>query len=428
MEEKSKVKVTIKSVLILIVSVIIILAGIYSAWYLMATAPVTKKRPPAPLSALVKTEKLQLEDSAVKISAMGTTIAAYTLALKPKITGIVKSFGSNYGSGYIVKKGDPLIYIENIDQMATKELADAALEQAQANLDIEIGSQAVAVRELEILKNSKIGSKLVFEEESDSDLALRKPQLKIAQANVEIAKANLDTAKNDLDYTVVKAPFNAFIDGNVTAVGMYASPTTTFCDLYFTDFFWVDATVTYETLKYLDIPYWNTNEEKGSTVEVRIKGSDGIVGTRQGYIKRMRGRLQDGDNMVRLIVQIDDPLCLKDENKGKEMVLLNSKVDMEIHAKKLSNVYEIPRNAWREDREIWIVGEGQKLKRLTPKLIWRTKNTVFIDPEGIPENADIITSNLSLAVDGLSLNILGDETLKAQAKPEAKEEAKKELK
>ncbi len=408
MENNNSKSIT-KSIFVFVVSALIILGGISTAWYMISTAPVAKKRPPAPLSALVRVQPLELKDSVVKISAMGTTLPVEGLYLKPKITGIVQGFGDNYGSGCVVKKGEPLIYIENIDQRATYDLAQAVLIQSQANLDIEIGSQAVAKRELELLQNSNIGAKIEFENQADADLALRKPQLKIAQAAVDIAKANVETAKNDFEYTLLKAPFNAFIDNNVTTLGMHASPTTTLCDVYGTDSFWVDATVTYETLKFLEIPNWSTDEKKGSLAKIHLKGTDGLVGSRVGDVRRMRSLLRDGDNMVRLMILLEDPLCLNEENKGKEKILLHATVDVEIHGKELKNVYEIPRSAWREDKEIWIVDENKKLKKMTPKLIWRTKNSVFIDPEGIPNGTQIITSTLSLSVDGLALNIIEEE-------------------
>ena len=93
------------------------------------------------------------------------------------------------------------------------------------------------------------------------------------------------------------------------------------------------------------LPWIRTSEDgsKGSEVTVIQKaGSDSV--SRKGHVIRLLGDLDTNGRLARLLVEVDDPLNLK--NKEAQLpLLLGSYVTVEISGKSMDNVAELPRSA-----------------------------------------------------------------------------------
>jgi hypothetical protein len=106
--------------------------------------------------------------------------------------------------------------------------------------------------------------------------------------------------------------------------------------------------------------------------------------------------------MARLLVEVTDPLKLKEN--GKDRLLLGEYVTVKIEGKVLQNTISVPRTAFHNNSEIWIITGKNKLKTVKTKPIWEERNTVFVK-NGFDADERLITSDLSFPVDGMSLKI-----------------------
>ncbi len=73
-------------------------------------------------------------------------------------------------------------------------------------------------------------------DEEPSELVLRGPQLRRAQANVSSAEARLESAKRDLEKTEIKAPYAGRILTKIVDVGQFVSPGNQLAKIYAVDF------------------------------------------------------------------------------------------------------------------------------------------------------------------------------------------------
>lgn len=127
-----------------------------------------------------------------------------------------------------VKKGDPLFVIFQDDYRLGLDQAQAQMEAAQAEMDVE---------KLNAGRREKLGSSIVSTEDIQtySSTAVR------ARASYHAAVAARDLAKLNLDRTVIYSPVNGYVTNLEMRIGDYAHPGETKLSIVDEDSFWVSA-------------------------------------------------------------------------------------------------------------------------------------------------------------------------------------------
>jgi len=104
---------------------------------------------------------------------------------------------------------------------------------------------------------------------------------------------------------------------------------------------------------------------------------------RTGIVIRLMGDLSPEGRMARVLIEVEDPLGLKNSNNDQPPLLIDDYVHVEIKGKKLENVYKIPRTAFRDNSFIWVV---------------------LID-NAIKPGERLIISDLPAPIDGMSIQV-----------------------
>lgn len=152
----------------------------------------TPGAPPAVSTVAVYPEPVTLTES-----LSGRTTPYLIAEVRPQVGGIIQS--RQFQEGALVEAGDVLYRIDARLYEADFASAEAALAQAQVNLEI---TRLTAERYKDLL-----GSKSVSQQEhDDADAAYRQ-----AQAAVAVAEAAAQRARINLDYTRVTAPISGRI-------------------------------------------------------------------------------------------------------------------------------------------------------------------------------------------------------------------------
>jgi len=168
-----------------------------------------------------------------------------------------------------------------------------------------------------------------------------------------------------------------------------------------TNSFWVIATLSVDKLSKIDIP--GINGKKGSDVKIYFPAAWGESAYRMGTVKRLKVELEASGRMAELIIEIQDPLSLQENNKGLPHLVLGAFVRVEITGRTLKDVLPLPETVVHSGQKLWLVTEKNTLdiKAITP--IWQEQGLIFIDAQQIQENARIISSNLSTPVQGMTV-------------------------
>jgi len=112
--------------------------------------------------------------------------------------------------------------------------------------------------------------------------------------------------------------------------------------------------------------------------------------------------------MARLLVVVDDPFCLKPQNRDLPQLLMGSYVSAEIEGRTLKSVYPIKRSHLRDDDTVWFLNDAGQLEIRHVKIVFRDSDQVYIN-EGLTENEKLVMTDIAAPVEGMPLRIAGAE-------------------
>jgi len=388
-------------------AVVIILALAF-AKHQMETKPKAKREKSQQQAKLVAVQSAVKSNVRAVIPAMGTVVPAQKVTLNPQVSGRIVSFSSDAIPGGILYAGQKVIGIDPNDYAAVCRQRESELATAQMNLKLELGNQAVAKTEYDLL------GEVVYEQ--DRELVLRQPHLESAQAALEAAKAAVSKAQLDLRRCSITAPFNAIVEEKLSEVGAYVSASTSLLTLTGTDEYWVEVSVPVSQLKWIDIP--KANERDGSEVKIFHPAAWGKDTYRRGKVIRLMGSLESEGRMARLLVSVKDPLSLVSENKDKPRLLIGSYVRVEIQGEHINSVIGVKREHLHDGEYIWIMNEQDRLEIRPVEICFKGKEAVYI-VNGVEAGEHIVTTDIAAPVENMQLRLEGlTDSIEPQSKPE----------
>jgi len=398
-----KSKTVGRNILRLIISLVLIAAGIGGARFLIATKPTVNKRPPVKMQPLVSTVALQPGNYTLNIPAMGNVIPARAISLEAQVAGEVIYMHPDFTEGGMLSEGTKIVQINPKDYELAILQKQRALSDAEYGLKLEQGHQDVARKEWELLYgDQKING-------VESELALRKPHLEKVQVEIEAARAELEQAKINLQRTSLAAPFNALVLNRYVNLGSQVTSQEKLADLVGTDVFWVQVPLPIERLKWIQFP--NGQQQTGSRVKI-IYREDNV---REGRVIRLLPDLSKEGRMARLLIEVDDPLDLQATGKKRPMLLIGEYVRVLIAGGELRDVYRIPRLALHNDSEVWIADEENRLAIRPVQTIWRDEESVVVQ-DGFKPGELLVISSLAAPVAGMPLRIEQPDTARQESK------------
>lgn len=410
-----------------------------TAWishYWLTNRPTATRQAQPPKTTLVEAVALRRENLPVVIAALGTVVPAREVALTPSVAGEVIDVHPHLIPGGIFKANTVLVNIDDrnyalLVQDASAQLAirRAGLEQAQHEVVRREAEEIRAESELHIEQGrhqiAEEESRLLREElaEEDKFLVLRKPQLASARANhqaaraataaaraamrnadaaVSIAQVTLSKAELDLERTKLRTPVDVVVAEKSVDLGSHVSPGGRLATLYGTDTYWVEILVPVDELQWIDVP--RTATGRGSEVRIFHRPSWGEK-HRLGRVLRIMPGLESASRMARLIVEIDDPLCLAPANAGLPPVTIGAYVRAEIHGATVENIFAIPRTALRDETKIWIMTPADTLDIREIDAIWSDGEKVYARADAV-DGERLIVSDLNTPVRGMALRLI----------------------
>jgi RND family efflux transporter MFP subunit len=401
-----------RPILRIVISLIVLSVGVGAASYLKNSAPRTQKRPPAKLTPVVRVETVEPSDYQIVVTAMGTVIPDREIVLKPRVSGEIVEIHPEFTEGGILKKGMKVLQIDPKDYELNLEQKQSAVTDAESALKLELGHQEVAKREWELLNGTKPA------QDMEKELALRKPHLDKARADLAAAQADFKKAMLDFERTHIMVPFNAMVRTKTVDLGSQVTPQEPLAELVGTDAYRIQTSIPSDRLGWIQIP--GQAGDSGSTARIIYDQGHECSGT----VSRLMGDLSTEGRMSRILVEVTDPLGLKASSQRRPPLLIGEYVRVEIQGRKLDGVFQIPRTALRDNSSVWIAGENQTLKIRKVRPIWRDADVVLLK-EGLKPGERLIVSDLPGVVEGMSVSV---DALKSEIKVDrpAKEKAEKD--
>jgi len=371
---------------------LIVAAGAATAAFLIKTAPKAPHRQRVLNARLVEVEPVHFSRHQTIIEAMGVVQPAKQVDLRALVSGATMDVSPELIPGGRFRRGEVLLQIDPADyDLAIRQRA-SEVTRAQNALTIEMGQQAVAKREYELL-----GEDIAAQ---DRELVLRQPQLATAQATLASAEAALAQARLSRQRTTVVAPFNAIVKARYVDVGAQVSASTALAALVGTDEYWVQGAVPVDQLKWINVP--RSASQQGSIARVYCEAEWGKGVYRLGSVIRVASDLEEQGRMARVLISVDDPLAVKGENAREPSMLVGTYARAEIEGITIDSVALIDRNAIRDGDRVWIMDDRDKLEIRPVEIVYRGVDHVCV-AHGVREGERLVTTDLNAAVVGMPL-------------------------
>lgn len=304
-----------------------------------------------------------------------------------------------YKEGDFVKKGQPLLLIEQDEYILAVKNAEADLKRIQASYN---NSLVELNRAKELVKGDYV-SRSYYDEifaKYEAD-----------KASIDAAKAILAKAKLNLSYTNILAPFDGKIGELFITEGNYVTAQTgELANLVSIDPIYASFTVKRDDLRIL-----NGNSETSSIgADISLKLTDGTIYDESGKVDFIDNTINKDLGTIMLRATFN--------NKNKKLIP-NDFVRVILTSKEKHKVTLVPQDTVSENvnsKYVWIIDENNCAKQKDIKVNGQYGKS-WIVSEGLNPGDIIIASNLQSIRSGSKVQVVGNKENKPVEAAENKE-------
>ena len=358
----------------------------YLLWFLGQVQPDPVEELPPPD---VIVEILTPKDFQVQISSNGTTTPFTQTVLTAEVGGEVIYRSKKFAEGASVIEGEILAKIDDTDLQLQYKNALLQLANAEVQYSLQLAEAEVAKEAWD-----KIGDGVA------SDLTLKKPQLKQAEAFLEVAKAQVSSAAKKLNKTEIIAPYAGRIQNVNIDLGTTIIPGQPVGAMYTSSEIEITLAVKDNDLQFLSIPMdgrkLNPSEQASVVIESFYKGK---TQSWKGKLERVDGVIDPVTRMINLIAVFKNDFIESDKPNLPIGLFVEAKID----GITLKNIFEIPINSISKDNEVYIVDKDNQLE-LRKLTVLKKYSEFVIIKDGLRAGERIVTSKLSTASNGIKVN------------------------
>jgi len=358
----------------------------YLLWLLGQVQPDPVEEAPAPD---VIVEILTPKDFQIQISSNGTTTPLTQTVLTAEVGGEVIYRSKKFSEGSSVIQGEILAKIDDTDLQLQYKNALLQLANAEVQYSLQLAEAEVAKEAWE-----KIGDGIA------SDLTLKKPQLKQAEALLEVAKAQVSSAEKKLNKTEIVAPYAGRIQSVNIDLGTTIIPGQPVGALYTSSEIEVTLAVKDNDLQFLSIPMDGRKLDSSEQALVKIKSFyKGKNQTWIGRLERVDGVIDPVTRMINLIAVFKNDFIETDKPNLPIGLFVEAQIDGII----LKDIFSIPVNAISENNEVYIVNNDSELVSRKLSILKKYSDFVIVK-DGLKAGERIVISKLSTASNGIKVN------------------------
>jgi RND family efflux transporter MFP subunit len=295
-----------------------------------------------------------------------------------------------------------LMALDPTDYEVALQRAEARLMSAKAAMEFERARSVQAEKEWAMTGRSQSEAPL---------LALRRPYLLEAEANLLQAQSEVRQAKIKLEKTVIKAPYAGMVANKLADVGQFVTAGTRVGEAFAIDYVEVRLPLTERDLSMMGSLLSQNLTDK----TVLLSGAvDGINTSWQAAIVRSEGVVSELNRAQYLVARLADPYGLKVDQGNKSVPLrVGTFVKASIEGKVLKDVFQIPRSALLEGSRVGLIDSEQLLK-IVPVTVAHADDQYYYLSNGLTAGMEIVISALGTPIEGLKLRVRNDLTVGTQ--------------
>ena len=358
--------------------------------------PEVREKRQRDLPQLPKTRVIELNvvDFEPQIETSGVVRAHNQITLTSQVSGRIVATHPQFEDGAYFEEGTVLVELDKADFKTA--VASAKSQQAQA--------LALLAQEQTRAKQARLDWEDLGYEEEPSDLVLRVPQLREAEARVEAAAAQLEQAERGLERCQIRAPFDGRMRQRMVGVSQTISSGTSLASIFAVDYAEVRLPIEARHMRFLELP------EEASDSPVKIILLDALDESnkieREAWIVRTEGALNEQSLDLFAIARIDDPFG---RESGKAPLRIGQPVSAKVPGRPFEKVVVIPREAVRQLSRITVVDrDSHRISKRMVTPLWENDTDLIVSDESLVDGTLLATAFLVYTPDGTPVEILPD--------------------
>lgn len=411
-----------------IAPVMIILAAVVAYGALKASKPTPPKPKQVEKVWAVMSQKAIAQTITPTLNLYGKTVSRRQVELRALVAGKIIETGPGLKEGAVVKKGDVLLTIDDFDYKGALREAEATLSEAiarreeleagrkleQQNLAYAKDQLALAERDFKRVEDlSKRGTvtkkladdrKVIVSQRAQAvashqiNLDLQKARLDGQKATIKRLEWKVEQAKRRLEETRLIAPFNAYVSTVSAEIGRTVNVNDRIANLIDTDRLDVRFNLT-------DAQYGRILSSEGSLIGRPLQIVWRVGGKPQTYnavVVRIGAEIASDSGGVEIYAAIET-------GAGALPIRTGAFVEVSINDRQYKGIYRLPQTAIYDGNTIYTIVED----RLTPikaEIVGYAGSDSLVQAS-LPKGADILTTRLTLAGEGVKVKIQNESEL-----------------
>ena len=363
------------------IAVLLILAtGVVGALVIFKNRPEAEVTDPPRIIPTVEAVTVQRQTIPVAVPSQGILEPLTETQVAAEVAGKVVKVSPKFEVGEAFAVDETILEIDSADYIAGVAQAEAAVAEARLAFETE---QARA-------KQAELEWKKLGGDDEPTDLVLRKPQLRSAEARIAASEASLEKARRDLDRTVIRAPYACKIKTKQTDIGSYLAPGAPIAALYRADALEVRLPVSVEDFSFIAPDSKPAIDLKATVAGRQMKWSASLIRT-EGVVDRQ-------SRSVVLVGNIDPTAG---GNEFDRFLTPGMFVKASISGVPLENMFRIPREAIYGTDRVLVIDEKNVVSYRTVEVV-RTEQDYVIISDGLKVGERISVTVLETVIDGVT--------------------------
>jgi RND family efflux transporter MFP subunit len=376
--------------------ILIVAFASIGTWALLNARPEVATASVAPPALLVDVIEAERDSVTFSVMSQGSVAPRTQTTLVAEAAGQIVEVAPVFVSGGFFRKNDVLIRIDPRNYESAVKRARAAVARAETQLATETATASYA-RE-DYLKLQRLNPNTA----PASALALRKPQLLAAMAELQSAQADLEKAEGDLDRTVIRAPYDGLVRQKIADIGQYVNVGTQLAVTFAIDIAEVRLPVTQNDLQYLELDKLRS----GVPLNVELKAEFGGETTSwPALVTRTEGVFDAETRVLYLVAQVPDPYGLETGAQGTAVpLLMGTFVSAEIDGRSGGDLFVVPRQSIYRGETIWLVDDNSTIRPSTVDIV-RSDEQYFYVSGGIVEGDRYCATAVEQPLPGMKVRV-----------------------
>lgn len=379
---QNSVKFNKKNFLGIAIAIILIIAAVAGSKLNSATKTKPEYKTPEPQQIIVQTEQFASGSHSPILKSTASVEAWQESQLAVQVGGRLEWLCDCLETGNEVKKGTVLAKVEAVDYLVAVAQAKQALADAKQKIAEEEARSEQAQVDWEQLNLGE-----------PTELALRKPQLDTANANLKRRELELQQANRNLKRTQIKAPYDGIITARMTNVGNFVGTGASIGTILNTSKVQIRFALSQEDINKID--------QENPNITLYQSGNSSQQWSAK--IVRLDSVIDPKTRLVNVIAEVLEPFNTEIHNNA---LRVGTFVYAEFAGTKIDDVYALPSSAVLSDRRVYTVNSDNQIQIYVANLIHRNSNSVLVSiPNANSQVLNVISRGQGAYSQGMTVEL-----------------------